>query len=391
MNTILTVFKKELKDTLRDRRTLISAIIMPALLIPVLMYGGTIVVKKIMEKEENKKLKIALINPPAELVASIDTASFEIKDGYTEREGEEAIKSDSLDAMLRFTTDFLAQQEKMESPRVVFSFKKTNVTVEDRMTKVVDDYSDKLLKTRIETLGLTSATIKPINLKNKNVAEPKELFGKTVGGMLPYMFIIFCFMGCMYPALDLVTGEKERGTIETLLTVPASRFKILCGKVLTISLVGLASAVMGIVGMFIGVKILPDLPPMIAGVMNTIISPKTVVMMLAMLLPLCVFFAGVLSAMVVKAKSFKEAQSIVSPFMTIMIIPAAMAMLPGIEMNWTTAMIPILNIGLATKEIIAGTMQYGHFIAIVVSLIVLAIISVIISYKQFSKEGMVLK
>ena len=205
------------------------------------------------------------------------------------------------------------------------------------------------------------------------------------------MFIMFCFMGCMYPALDLITGEKERGTIETLLTVPASRFSILLGKVLTISIVGLAATVMSIVGMYFGVLFLPDLPEEISGVINSIISPKFVTMLLAMLLPLCVFFAGLITTMVVKAKSFKEAQSIVSPFTVLIILPAALALLPGIELTWGTAMVPILNIALATKEIIAETINMGHFALIVASLIILAIIGVFISYSQFSKEGMVLK
>ena len=391
MNTILTVFKKEIIDTLRDKRTIMTAIVMPAVLIPVLMYGMTVVTKMIMEKEENKKLKISLIDPPEAFLSYIDTTKMEIKSGFDVKSGKEAIKSDSLDAMIRFTSNFLEMQEKMSSPRVVLFFKKTNLSVESRMKKMVEKYSDDLLDDRIESLGISSATIKPINLKTENVEEPQELVGQTVGGFLPYMFIMFCFMGCMYPALDLITGEKERGTIETLLTVPASRFKILLGKVMTISIVGLAATIMGIVGMYIGVLVLPDLPQEISTVLNSVISPKFVIMLLAMLLPLCVFFAGLISALVVKAKSFKEAQSIVSPFTFIIILPAAMALMPGIELTWTTAMIPILNIALATKEIISETINMGHFSLIVGSLIILAIVGVFFSFRQFSKEGMVLK
>ena len=391
MNTILTVFKKEIIDTLRDKRTIMTAIVMPAVLIPVLMYGMTVVTKMIMEKEENKKLKISLIDPPEAFLSYIDTTKMEIKSGFDVKSGKEAIKSDSLDAMIRFTSNFLEMQEKMSSPRVVLFFKKTNLSVESRMKKMVEKYSDDLLDDRIESLGISSATIKPINLKTENVEEPQELVGQTVGGFLPYMFIMFCFMGCMYPALDLITGEKERGTIETLLTVPASRFKILLGKVMTISIVGLAATIMGIVGMYIGVLVLPDLSQKISTVVNSVISPKFVIMLLAMLLPLCVFFAGLISALVVKAKSFKEAQSIVSPFTFIIILPAAMALMPGIELTWTTAMIPILNIALATKEIISETINMGHFSLIVGSLIILAIVGVFFSFRQFSKEGMVLK
>ena len=195
----------------------------------------------------------------------------------------------------------------------------------------------------------------------------------------------------MYPSLDLITGEKERGTIETLLTVPASRFKILFGKVLAIALFGLAAAIMGILGLVIAAKFLPDIPAEFTDVLSGMVSLKFIVLLLVMLIPLCFFFAGALCALVVRAKSFKEAQSIVSPFMMIVFIPAAMALLPGIELDWKTAFIPILNIALATKEIVADTLNTGHYIAIVFSLIAVAIIAVFTSYRAFSKEGMVLK
>ncbi len=194
----------------------------------------------------------------------------------------------------------------------------------------------------------------------------------------------------MYPSLDLITGEKERGTIETLLTVPASRFKILLGKVLTIALMGLAAALMGILGLVIAGTLLPDMPDQLDTALENIISLKFILMLILMLVPLCFFMAGMLSAMVIKAKTFKEAQSIVSPFVGVIIIPAALALLPGIELNWKTALIPVLNIALATKEILSGTIQSGHYIAIVLSLVLLAILSVVLSYRQFSKEGMII-
>ena len=110
-----------------------------------------------------------------------------------------------------------------------------------------------------------------------------------------------------------------------------------------------------------------------------------------MIVPLSFFFAGMISAMVVRAKSFKEAQSILTPISFVIIMPALIGVMPGIELTWATAAIPILNIALATKEIVAGTINMGHYFFVVASLVLLAIVAVWISYKQFSKEGMVLK
>ncbi len=390
MNTILTVFKKEVLDTLRDRRTLLTAIVMPALLMPLLLYGISKLTSSIMEKEENKKLKIALLDAPSDFSSKLDTAKFEIIGGIDLEAGRDQILADSLDAMIGFATNYQTKIEEMKSGKVNMWFKSTNLMVKSRLSDVIEEYENKILESRITDLNLTKDAIDPINLIRYDIAPKNEQIGQMVGGFLPYIFIIFCFMGCMYPALDLITGEKERGTIETLLTVPASKFNILLGKVFTIALVGLSAALMTIFGLILAVKFLPDLPEDILEAMTNIVGIKFILMLFAMLIPLAIFFAGVISAMVVRAKSFKEAQSIVTPMSFLVIIPAVIALLPGIELDWTTVFVPILNVALATKEIVAGTIQPIHYIITVISLVILALISVGISYRQFSKEGMIL-
>ena len=392
MSTILTVFKKEMLDTLRDRRTLITAILMPAIMTPLLFWGGGKFISFIMEKEKNKKLKVAVLNAPDEFLALIDTSKFTIQEGsYDMGRGRDEILSDSLDAMIGFQEGFSEKQSKMGQSKVDFWYKSTNLSVESRLSDIVDDYEESLLEGRIAELNISERTIDPIQLRQHDIAPPKEQIGKTIGGFLPYLFIIFCFTGCMYPSLDLITGEKERGTIETLLTVPASRFKILSGKVLAIALVGLAAGIMGILGIVIAAKFLPDIPAELGDVLSGMVTPKFIVLLFLMLIPLCFFFAGALCALVVRAKSFKEAQSIVSPLMMVVILPAAAATFPGIELDWKTAFVPILNISLATKELIADTINMNHYVAIVTSLILLAMLAIFISYRAFAKEGNVLK
>lgn len=390
MNTIITVFKKEVLDTLRDRRTLLTAIVMPALLMPVLLYGMTKLMSSVMEKEENKKLKIGLLDSPSDFASKLDTAKFEIISDVTLETGRDQILADSLDAMIGFDSKYASKISEMQSGKVNMWYKSTNIMVKSRLTDIMDEYESEILDNRILDLNLTKDAIDPINLIRYDIAPKNEQVGQMVGGFLPYIFIIFCFMGCMYPALDVITGEKERGTIETLLTVPASKFNILLGKVFTIALVGLSAALMTIFGLIIAVKFLPDLPEDILEAMTNIVGIKFVLMLFAMLIPLAIFFAGVISAMVVRAKSFKEAQSIVTPMSFLVIIPAVIALLPGIKLDWTTVFVPILNVALATKEIVAGTIEPIHYIITVASLIALALAAVAISYRQFSKEGMIL-
>jgi sodium transport system permease protein len=198
-------------------------------------------------------------------------------------------------------------------------------------------------------------------------------------------------MGAMYPAIDLFTGEKERKTLETLLTTPASRLEILVGKMAVVVSSGLLSAVLAIVGLFVAVRTTAGMPDFFSGMISGMLSVSFVLLLLAMLIPLTIFFAGIMVPLTIYAKSFKEAQSILSPMTFLVIFPAVIGLMPGIELTTVTALIPIVNISLATKEIIAGTIQTPLLLITIISLIAYATISVLFCVRWFGKETHILR
>ncbi len=391
MNTILTVYKKEIKDTLRDKRTLITSIVLPAVIIPLLLFGMTKLMNTLMKKESDKKLKIALIGNTEAFKKQLEDTTISLISSYALEDGKTAIAKDSLDAVIEFTPEFTANVNELKSGKINLYYKSTNLMLEKRVSEKIDGIKNGILNERLKKLNITPETLVPFDVTKVDIATAKEQIGKMAGGFLPYIFILFCFLGCMYPAIDLITGEKEKGTMETLLTSPASRFQILIGKILAIATIGLSAALMTIIGMVGGLKFMPNLPPDFLATVNDMVSIKFIIMLFAMLIPLSIFFAGIMSALVIKAKSFKEAQSILTPVNFMVIIPAIMATIPGIVLTWQTAFVPILNIALATREIIAGTINIGQYVVVVLSLIGFALGAAFLSYKQFSKEGMVLK
>jgi sodium transport system permease protein len=191
----------------------------------------------------------------------------------------------------------------------------------------------------------------------------------------------------MYPAIDLFTGEKERGTIETLLTTPVPRWQLLFGKMGVVILSGLMASTFSLLGLFVSVEFLAkEQAPEIAAIVNEILSPSFIIMLYLLLFPLIVFFAGLMVPIAVRAKSFKEAQSIISPLNIVIILPAMVGFFPGVELNEVTALIPVVNIVLATKELIAGTLEW-HLIAMAFGIMVaLAVSAVFLSYKRFESE-----
>ena len=126
--------------------------------------------------------------------------------------------------------------------------------------------------------------------------------------------------------------------------------------------------------------------PEILNVIHGILSAKFILMLFGLLFPLTVFFAGMMIPIAVYAKSFKEAQSIITPLNMFVILPAMVGFFPGIELNIVTACIPIVNIVLATKDLIAGTLDVGLLGLSFAVMLALAVLAVFISYKRFDKE-----
>jgi len=244
---------------------------------------------------------------------------------------------------------------------------------------------------RLQILGLRPEQIKPLEIATINCASDKKMVGQLAGGFLPYIFIAFGFIGCMYPAIDLFTGEKERGTLETLLTVPVSRWKILIGKMLVVVSSGMLAATCALIGLFISIEFL-DLAANkeLLDVIHSVLTPAFILSMFALLLPLVIFFAGLMIPIAIYAKSFKEAQSIITPLNIVMVLPAMIGFFPGIQLDVNTVFIPVINVVLATKELIAGTLTWVYFGGVFSIMLLLAALAIMLSYRQFGKETNIL-
>jgi sodium transport system permease protein len=258
--------------------------------------------------------------------------------------------------------------------------------------QVINAYKSSLTQKRLARLHVSNETIDPIEVNIHDVSTKREVLGQTIGGVIPYIFILFAFMGCIYPAIDLFTNEKEKGTLETILSSPVSRLEILFAKMSVVALLGFFTALISVVGLSFGLhEFSSNLPADITQTMLSFLRLENVLMLLSMLLPLTVFFASLLTLLTTYAKSYKEAQTIITPLTFLVILPAFVGLLPGIKLTLKTALIPITNISLATKEIIGGTIQPMLFTVVIVSLLVYAAIGVFAASLWFSQESNILK
>ncbi len=301
------------------------------------------------------------------------------------------IRKDSLQFGIYIPGETDACLEEKEPVMLSIFFNGTDVGMIERAKAYIEYVSEKLKKERYRELNIKETALTPIASTYRNIASNKEMIGKLAGGILPYIFIAFGFLGCMYPAIDLFTGEKERGTIETLLTTPVPRWKLLFGKMGVVVLSGLLAATFALLGLILSIEVFHLIEdPEFLDVIHEILSPGFILLLYLLLLPLTVFFAGVMIPLAVRAKSFKEAQSVISPLNIVIVLPAMIGMFPGIELNAVTALIPVVNVVLATKELIAGTLEWSLIGLSFAVMCGLAIIMVLLSYKRFGSERSVL-
>lgn len=396
MHNTWIVFKKELLDTLRDRRTLLTAVVVPMLLLPLIMWGAAAFSASQTEEAQTKTLDVGLISD-GNARAFADTLrarpDLNVVEGFPADSVRAFVRRDSLDAAFVFGSNF-DQQVAGRAPGTLSLIYETGSDAgieRSRLTSLVDAYRQQLLDQRLASMNLDRRAIETVDLQQVDVATQRESIGQLVGGFLPYFFLIFCFMGGMYPAIDLGAGEKERHTMETLLTAPASRFQIAMGKFGVIATAGLLSALIAILGLYGGLLFIGDLPAGIGEVLESVMTPGAVLLLISLLLPLTMFFAGVQLVLSLYAKSFKEAQSIFGPLTIGVILPAALGLLPGMELTAVTALIPILNVALATKAIVAGTIDVGLLLLTYASLIVIAGLALAACAYYFQKESVIFR
>jgi sodium transport system permease protein len=375
------VFKKEIKELLRDRKTLFFMIALPLLIFPLIFGIVGFVSKQAIDKAESKVLNYALVGGQyaPDIVNELQQPDkFNLIQIDENSDYATIIRDDIVDFVLEipgnYSTDVLTNGQA--NLKLHFNDAGLNL-VYRRVNDIVKNQSEQFQQNAFSTLGLgesqQSALVEPIVLEKVNTADDRENWGEKIGAMLPYMLFFICLGGAMAPATDIGAGEKERGTLETLLISPIDRNKIVMGKFLTVSFAGVMTALITVASMVIwGLVLSQGLAIKIVADFMAQIAMLDFLLIFLMLVPVVAIFASVLLSISIYAKSFKEAQSYMGPMTILVVIPVMLSMLPGVELKGGWAWVPLTNVSLAMKELIKGTMDYYQLFAIFGSTVVIA-------------------
>ena len=405
-HNVATVYLKELRDSLRDRRTLLSTIVIPTLVMPAIMLSAGLISYKVVNKaREEIPLVMLLGGDGSPVVRAAIEANKKIKLVPPAPDWKQRIIDKKLRAAVELPPGFDAALGRGDLVTVkIYNYEselRSGFAVNE-LQRFFTDYRDKTVAERLAAQGLPASLIKPFEIRSANVAPPEKIGGNVIGGIIPYFFIILCFMGAMYPAIDLTAGEKERGTMETILCSPVARIDLVVGKFLLVLTASLATVLFSLLSMgatFLlgglllaqggggmaakgGASPLATLPA---------IDPLGLLAVLAMVLPLAVLFAAGLMTIALFAKSYKEAQSYVSPLIIVIILPAMMAMLPGMELSTRLAFVPILNLSLVSKELVSGVWHWHYLALIFGSSCLYAAAALALCVRMFNREGVLFR
>src|SRR5215475_10262924 len=256
-------------------------------------------------------------------------------------------------------------------------------------------YRDSVVKDRLEARSMPVAILTPFEVKQHNVAPPEKSGAALFfGGFIAYIVVFLCLNGGMHPAIDLTAGEKERGTMETILSSPISRAHLVFGKFLLVLTTALSTAALSVISMGISFALVHafQAKAVEAGKegMTMHIGIGAALSVFIMAIPLAVLFSSIQLMIASFAKTYKEAQTYLVPLIFIVIIPAIAAMLP-IDLSAKLSLVPILNVSLLCKELVIGT-YHGNFIAIIfTSTCAYAAVALFLAVKMFQRESVLFR
>ncbi|MCB0636425.1 MAG: ABC transporter permease, partial [Lewinella sp.] len=312
------------------------------------------------EKLTTKKITV-LLDPAAET-----TPVYQMLSQDTNLEVKlQAFDRDALDTMkntlgIVVPADFNERLTRQESAPLTIMANRSDDVLDVRqriLSRQLEVLNNQVRDQRLAAAGYSADFVTPIPVESVDIAPEEQQAGRLMGSFLPMMILLFIFIGCIYIAIDITAGEKERRTLQTLFTAPVRTREIIAGKFLAVASVGIVSAAMNLLSLLLAMNIQAYLLEAEVNAFSLSVS-STGWAWLAVLVLLATLFLGALSlAIVLLANSYKEAQSYVSPLMMLVLIPAMLSAMPGMELTMETAFIPMFNISLAIAGIFKATIE----------------------------------
>lgn len=413
---IFRLTRKELRETLRDRRTVITLVLMPLLVYPLISIsfnksmlitaeqaGQTVYVIGVSSPRDSEVLQ-GLLSWGGQLLAAKEAESasgaaaaetgteyllsphesveFDLVPGSLESQVANHVVHVAVRVRYRADEENAPRADAAVECELIY---RANSPASRRAMRFIDDRLQTLnetsLRNRLAQTKLWAGV--PAAVSRKTVAT-EHVAPFSLATLVPLVLILMTITGAVYPAIDLTAGERERGTLETLIAAPISRMALLFAKYLAVLTVAVLTAMMNLVAMTVTI--------MSSSLQERLFPQGLPLMLIAEIFGLMVLFAAFFSAILLAltsfARSFKEAQAYLIPVMLLAISPGLLSLMPGLQLTGLLAVTPLVNIVLLSRDLLEANATPMMTALAVMSTAVYAVGALLLASKVFGNDAL---
>lgn len=406
MNGMSIIIKKELKRVFGDKKLVFSMFILPAIIM-IALYGimGFMIGKMNSDIEENVN-RVYVVNADDRMKNAIAASGFDKTNDITYFNEDEykAKEQDIRDEILNgdaqlvvyldkdFNQKFTSYTDSTSPvPQIKLSYNTTENYSQNTYgmfaTGVLEIYRTGLLQERVGSLDVLNV----FDLEDDIIEKEEKANSRFISMMLPYMIVIMLFAGAMSVGVDAMAGEKERGTLASMLLSPVNRTAIAGGKIIAMMILSGLSAIVYVVSMMIAMPVMSAMgggeSEMAGGFGGLSLSLVEGLQLAAIMLALVFLFVAIISFMAIRAKDTKAASSLISPIYIVVMVAGMLTMfMSGKEVPITRYFIPVYGNAVAIKDICNGELVATNFLASLAGTVIIAILLTIGIARAFDDE-----
>jgi sodium transport system permease protein len=386
LRTLLLLYRKEMLDLMRDRRTLISLIVAPVLIGPLVSGGMTYFMERSRKQAKVERYKVGLhqtVQIPG-LATGLSAEGLEVEQVADARAAVESKR-------VTFGIDVMGAAEK---PRLRFFSDNSEIMVSmarSRVNAALDKLSRQRIRDELIKRNVPVTVMEPFSRESVNVARPRKMTGSMVGTVIGFLLLIFLFNGAMYSAVDTTAGEKERRTLEMLLSSAAGRLEIVLAKVGTALTTAVGTTVLSIASYAVAFSRFGSDSRSNAPSLEFPSDPASLAMIVLLIVPVALLAAAAGVAASTPAKSAREAMSYLTPGFLIVVVLGMVTMIPDLESRAVIAFVPFSNFSKMLRQVLAGEWSWSQYGITVGSNLVYAGIAVWVAVRSFMKESVLFR
>lgn len=390
---VFHIFRKDLVETLRDRRTVVMAFVVPALMYPLLFtLLGSVATDKRGELERTRARVAAWGPVPAAVLEAVKREARadvverrEVPPPQAEAEARRLVEAKTVHVVL--LTPAGAAGPSIPIRVLADSTSVDSDAMERRVSRALQEAGAALLRERMTALGQDPAAAKPLDLREEDLADAARRGASFAAALLPYLLLVLVATSGFYAALDLTAGEKERGTLQTLLTAPVRSVEIVAGKYLAVLALTLAATVCNLGS--IALALARGTAALEAGARFSL-GLASAGAIFVTVLPAALLIVALLMAVGVLARSYREGQSYLMPLLLLVMLAGFASFLPGAELTAGTALVPLLNVTLLVHDLLVGKAGASQVMVVWAVSLAWAALGILLAARVFQTEQVLL-